>query len=804
MKETLRNIIYMARRFKTATTLNMIGLVVAFATFYLLITQITQQVTYNHGIDDYERLYRLESDYLYNEDEGYSDNVCSEFCNALDSMPLVESYSMAVNIKNGDYTLEVKKDTVLEIPYTWGNNTAISTLTRQVLDGDISLTKDDPAGIIIPACIAIDYFGTTQAAGKEIMLYPDTTERYKVRGVFEDFPENSELWNCIYMYDDGEYWQPLNCEYKCIIKFSEVPHDLDSWTDSLKQVIIRQTLKVHKEKKVDETEINVEMKDLRLTSFTLTPLKNSLFKSTSFTSSGTRSFQAMLFILMLMCLIVIIIATFNFLNFFLAESPMRIRSLNTRLVLGAQRHTLRKGMVTECVVTSLAACLIALAACAIFVRIPLSGPLFAGNMALSAHPWLIVLMMAIAVVVGVLAGAYPAIFATSFQPAMALKGTFGLTPQGIKLRTVIVGLQLFFSLLMVSYGGILFLQRHYIFHSDYGYNKNQILTCELISDTANTTLRNRLFMMPEVQNVAFSDAVLGSTDTHNAIKTSSQNNNMTYRYIVTDSNYLRTMGIKMAEGRSFTPDDSAAVIINKAARQQWHWIDLGDNLSISIGASDSSRIVGVSKDIRYATTRINNDKPFVFVLKNANMTYPALNLMNVLVAPEADKEQVRQQVNKLVKEIFNNKKRVQNSLYFDKILEKTYIHELRYINLIVFVSIICLIITLIGLFCITMFETEYRRKEIGIRKVAGATTGEIVKMLCQQYGWLILISFIASIPFACLGGYLSLKHFAEHTAIQWWIFPLSLLVVGAITLGTVILKSWRSARENPTVSLKND
>ena len=806
MTDILNNIIYMARRFKTATTLNLIGLVLAFATFYLLMTQFIYQITYNHDVEDYERLYRLECNYLYNE-EAYNDNVCLGFTYALDSMPLVESYSVAVNVNNADYTLRVQKeDSVLEIPYTWGNNTVISALTSRTVDGSIEWEKDNTEGIIIPASIAQDCFGTTQAAGKELktLWQNDTVVDYKVLGVYEDFPENSELWNCIYSRDNQT--AAFNTEYKCIIKFAQVPDDMTSWTDSLKQVILQLAPKLLQEQGEAIKEIDTEIKNLQVTDFRLTPLGNSYFENSSFSFDDHRGYRAMLLILIITSFIVLFIASINFLNFTLAESPMRVRSLNTRLVLGAQRHALRSAMVSESVIVAIIACLIAIAICALLTKLPSSAQFISDHLFNNKTLPLIPIMLVVAVVVGLVAGIYPAKFATSFPLAFVLKGTFGLTPQGIKLRTAIVGLQLFFSMLTMSYLSILFLQTDYIYHSDYGYNKDQILINSLPSTEANDTLREKLMNLSGVKEVSFSDALLGATDTHNPIMTSSQDHNITFRYIIAEVNYLQTMGIGLAEGRYFSPDDATAVIINEAARQQWHWLGLGDKLPLSLlsTVTDSATIVGVCKDIRYGTTRISNDKPFVFVLDRDNIE-SYLNQMNVLIAPNADKEHVRQQVSKMVMDELKQRKRVQDAVYFDKILEKTYKNELQYINMMVIISIICMIITLIGVFCLTMFDTEYRSKEIAIRKVSGATTGEIVTMLCRRYGWIILISFAASIPVALFCGYLTLNdYFAQHTSIKWWVFPLTLLVVGGVTLITVALKSWRTARKNPTASIRTE
>ena len=118
--------------------------------------------------------------------------------------------------------------------------------------------------------------------------------------------------------------------------------------------------------------------------------------------------------------------------------------------------------------------------------------------------------------------------------------------------------------------------------------------------------------------------------------------------------------------------------------------------------------------------------------------------------------------------------------------------------------VICIIVTLVGVFCLTMFETEYRRKEIGIRKVTGATTGEIIGMFCAQYVTLVLVSFVIAAPLAFIIGNMWLNNFAEHRSMDWWVFPLTLLVVGGLTIGTIILQCWRTARENPTDSIKTE
>ena len=142
--------------------------------------------------------------------------------------------------------------------------------------------------------------------------------------------------------------------------------------------------------------------------------------------------------------------------------------------------------------------------------------------------------------------------------------------------------------------------------------------------------------------------------------------------------------------------------------------------------------------------------------------------------------------------------------FLDELLENLYQEEFRFIRQVLWFAAICLVITLIGVFCLTMFETEYRRKEIGIRKVFGSSTGEILMMLYRRYVWLLIGSFIIAAPLAYYIGREWLQSFAERTPIYWWLFPLALLAVGTVTLLTVIIQSWRTANENPINSIKTE
>ena len=275
---------------------------------------------------------------------------------------------------------------------------------------------------------------------------------------------------------------------------------------------------------------------------------------------------------------------------------------------------------------------------------------------------------------------------------------------------------------------------------------------------------------------------------------------VTFTCLPVDWHYLKTMGIKVVEGRGFNEHDSGVMILNEVARKQWDWIKIGQPY-----LKDAEPVVGICEDVRFGSTRIDRTaEPMAFIIfgeKYADWG-DQLGMANIRVGGNIDKVETRQRINEVLQKIGGTTE--VEAKFLDQQLERLYQDEFRFIEQVLWFSGVCFIITLIGVFCMTMFETEYRRKEIGIRKVMGSSTREILLMFCRQYALLLLVSFVVAVPVAYYIGTQWLQGFAERTPIYWWLFPLALVVVGLITMGTVIAQSWRTANENPVNSIKNE
>ena len=795
MKEVFRNLWYMARRFKTATVLNFVGLTVAFAACYLFLTQVTYNHSYNKGLADYEQLYRVELPAMMDNSKWQS--MVSRFlADQLDSLPQVESMALFQCWENSWRFM--KENTEFEFKSCNVSNDALTTLAPRVLDGKIGWTDEDHRGLVIPASIAMKYFETTQAAGRSMWNGKDSI---LVRGVFEDFPDNCVARNCIYgNIGDENKGNFQNYNYNCYLRLCQ-PLDTTQIRQTIFKPLLERIHQIYMENGMEDQWNGSEMRVRDGLNMRLTPITETWFSGVD--PEQDRGNKAVDLILQLSCLLVIIIAAINFLNFTLAESPMRIKSINTRRVLGSTLTLLRIGLVAESVLTSLLAFGLAVVVCYLLSEWPFINELTVGSISLRGHGMLIAALAVGALVVGIVAGLYPAFYVTSFQPALVLKGSFGLTPKGRRLRTALLCLQFLITSIMVVYIAILYLQSHYIFRSDYGYAKDEVLYCNTweILDKQET-LRSELLQQSGIVDVAYSQFSLGSADRYMGWGRGDKDHQIQFVALPVDWHYLRTMGIKVTEGHDFTEHDGDCYIINEAARKKWDWVEMDKKL-----LEDDLPVIGVCQNVRFASTRVdNNDSPMAFIVygpiyKELGWTNN-LGVMNVRVAEGVDKVQMRKTIKDICMKL--GAKHEPEVKFLDQMLEQTYQEEFRFVRQVFIFSLICLVITLIGVFCMTMFETEYRRKEIGIRKVMGSSTQEILMMFCRHYALLLAISFIIAAPVAYYIGQQWLQSFAERTPIYWWLFPLALLTVGVITLTTVIIQSWRTANENPVNSIKNE
>ena len=786
----------MFRRYRIATLLNLFGLSVAVATFYLFMTQVIYNRTYNHNLNDYEHMYRLEIyGNLFGDNWGCS--ICRPFATMLRDIPQVKSvvyYSPYVNQTD----VKVNNRTIT-VPIVYMSKPGIEFFTGKLISGS-SKSWGTGATAIVNRSNAEKMFGTANAVGKTFEAINNNdggTIPVTVVGVSEDMPDNSTVSNGLYICDnesgltDWSEWS-----YCIFLRLADGTNP--------KKVERAIKLAFMKANDISEKEFDKEVK----MNFRITPVDDIYFSGIGLQDKGNRS---LVDVLTVASVFVLFIALLNLLNFSLSEVPMRMRGINTRRVMGASVGGLRLKMIMESVLFAFVGLVIGVLLVVAFQRSEACMKLVSGDISFSAHWVLVAVMAASALVVGALAAVVPAFYSTSFAPALVLKGSFGLSPRGRQLRLAIMAVQFCVAFVLAIYIGVMSSQSSYIFNCDYGFNKNEVFYAWL-SDEAKAkreTIRTELKKLPFVENVGFAQKAIGSGDQYMGWGRGSGEHQMSLQVLPCDYEYPQTMGLKILEGRNFNEADmkTGAYVLNKAAMQQYKWLAVGDSIGRQneCGPTSNYLIVGVCNNFKLKSMRNDNSRVAIaFIIFGPDMEQwgDRCNQVFVRVAKGQDKVEAKRRIADVLNRLDTSQKYEMN--FLDNDLQQTYVDEFRFISQVKFFAIICIIITIIGVFSLTMFETEYRRKEIGIRKVMGSSVGSIVRLFAMRYTVPLVVSFVVAAP---VGWWLSmqwLQSFAEHTPLHWWLFPLSFVGVSAVVIATVVAQSWRVATQNPVESIKTE
>lgn len=795
----MKSLLYLFRRYRLATLLNLLGLGVAVATFYLFMTQVIYNRTYNHNIHDHEHMYRLEIyGGLFGEDWGC--NICRPFVTLLKEIPQVKDatyispYINKTDVKVGNRTINV--------PLINMGKPGIEFFTGKLLSGS-SKTCGDGHNVIVSRSTAEKMFGTANAAGK--MFEGENGDGSKttvtVVGVSEDMPDNCTLPNGVYICENESVMNEQSewsFNVYMLLDDGANPKKVERAT---KLAFMKANGVSEKDEKKFDKEVNMKIR--------ITPVDDIYFSGVGPKDRGNRNLVG---VLTVASVFVLFIAMLNLLNFSLSEIPMRMRGINTRRVMGASVGSLRLKMIMENVMFAFVALLIGILLVVAFQRSETCMKLVSGDIHFASHMVLAAIMAVSALVVGALSAVVPAFYSTSFTPAMVLKGSFGLSPRGRRLRMAIMAVQFCLAFALTIYIGVMSSQSSYIFNSDYGFNKNEVFYTWL-SDEAKAkkdAVRAELKKLPFVESVGFAQNAIGTSDGYMGWGRGDNEHHMVLQVLPCDYEYLRTMQLKIIEGRDFRESDmkTGAYVLNKTAMAQYKWLVVGDSIGRQNGGWGSQsnyNIVGVCNNFKLKSMRCDNSNVAVaFVIFGPDMAQwgDRCGQVFVRVAKNQDKIEAKRRIAEVLNRLDGSQK--YEMWFLDDDLQQTYVEEFRFISQVKMFAIICIIITIIGVFSLTMFETEYRRKEIAIRKVMGSSVGSVVRLFAMRYALPLVVAFVVAAP---VGWWLSnswLQSFAEHTPIHWWLFPLSFVLVSAVVVITVIIQSWRVATANPVESIKTE
>ena len=795
MKLMIRNLLYLFKRFKTAVVLNLFGLTIAFAAFLLIVMQVDYEMNYDAMHSKSGRTFRLEANHGEFEHNAIH---CLMFSDAfVNSSAHITDYSYRYPFYGGERYCQIDEvDDQGEAKVFKENFQLCLPNISDVFDfhmkeGSVECLSI-PGSVLIPESVAKRLFDKQSAIGKRIRMsgssgwQPVSTKILTLGGVYKDFPGNTTVQNRIY------------------VPMDQLDLLKSSWQMYANEIYVTLDDPLNKEEVLDHFNKTFDFAKSQMGSaqeiaLRLTPLKDVYYTHDTTFDFNPKGHRETNYVLLGIAFLILFIAGINFTNLTTSLIPLRLKTINTHRVLGCSIYKLRAISLIESIVICLISYILALFIVNDLSYTPIANWVDA-DIRLSQYKALILLTALIAILTGCLAGLYPAIRSTSYAPALVLKGSFGLSPKGKKVRVALIGFQYTVSIALIIVTLFMGLQNHFMTSSEQlGFNKDQVaivnLTPEIYAKHKPQYIQ-KLKDYPGIEDVAFSVYELSKEDDMIDLEYARhEDKDVFFKVFYASENFLSVMDIQVEEGRDFTREDlnkaQSDYIINPAAERDFH-LHPGDRFN-------DRTVLGVSKDFRFNSCRIASS-PFVFALNN-DIPNPKL-VSYIRFNSKTNLQEAVAHVRETLKEI--DPTFPFEISFYNTILNNLYQKEQTLGKLISLFGIMAILISIVGVFGLVLFETQYRRKEIGIRKINGATTGQILLMFNKTYIQIVSVCFIISIPIAWIGTQQWLENFAYKTPLHLWVFIVAFLIILSVTIGTVTFRNWQAANENPVNSVKSE
>lgn len=782
MKTIIRNFLSVIRRFKMATLLNVLGLSVAFTAVIIIMMQVTFDLGFDGNQPDADNIYRIEAQFEGRHYAVLPRPLVEDFKG---SSPYVKAaaFCSAFAVDMFDWFFWVEKEGS-KLYYTGKvlpvSSDYVNVFQFEMVEG-VASQIEEPMTALIPESMAKKIFGNESAIHKDLM---EEQMKVIVGGVYKDFPDNSSTRNVIYVKfpeeQDKNNWGNLAYEgYVLIDSSANMDEVLDGYVKTMDPKAFEG---------IGMTEIT----------FNATPLKDLHFSTNVEFDSVPKVSRQTIWVLFAIALVILLIAAINFTNYSIALTPLRIKSVNTQKVLGAADGQLRGSLVIEAVLT----CFVAWAISLLFTHLlsmTTIAQIVSADMVLSQHWELLTGIGLVALIVGIFAGIYPAVYITSFAPALVLKGSFGLSPKGRQLRNSLVGIQFVASFALIVVSLFMYLQIQFMQRSSLGFDKEQIIVTNLNNQIikSKNVFANEVKTNPNIEAVSYAESLLSGFDSFSTWSRKFKEEDKMFQVLAVDTGFLQTMGIPLLEGRNLNASDmqgeGIVFIFNERARDEF-------GLSIGDKTNYGDEVIGFVPNITVTSLR-KELEPMAFMYANPSYSGGS-RWAYIRVKAGSDLKEAVQHVEGTLNKLspgypFNVR-------IYDNILNNLYVQETSLTSMITWFSLIAVLISMVGVFGLVVFESEYKRKEIGVRKVLGSTTAQILAMFNIRYVRILTICFVLAAPIAWYAVSRWLENFAYRTPMYWWVFLFSFLLITAITMATVTFQSWRVADANPVDSIKTE
>ncbi|AFK03712.1 protein of unknown function DUF214 [Emticicia oligotrophica DSM 17448] len=795
---------------KLYSFINIFGLAIGLTCFLLITLYVVDELSYDRQFKDAERIYRINSDIKFGGAEQRMAVSSDPFGAILKKdYAEVEQY-VRLYANNSRRFIKKGNEFLVENNCLHADSTLLDVFPLNIIEGDSRRILTEPNTLVISQTAAKKYFGNASALGKTLTIGINNPIEYKITAVYEDMPSNIHFQTDMFFpfknINDYKFDNFLNHNFYTYIKLRKGV-DYKEFEKKFDVVIDKYILPQAKVF-MDINSMEDFKKGGNYLKYSLTPLLDIHLKSDRIYELSPNGDIQYVYIFSVVALFLLLIACINFMNLSTARSANRAKEVGIRKVMGTQRNSLIIQFMSESVLTSYLAFMIALTIAILLIPYfnDIAGKQFTIQSLFQVQylPFLILLPMA----VGVLAGYYPSFFLSSFRPIEVLKSKLNANYRRSNFRNTLVTFQFVTSLVLVISTFIIYRQLNYIQNKNLGFSKDQIL---VVTGTSSLRDNNHVFKeevkkMAGVKNATFAGflPVANSSRTDNTFSKEAlfnTQNSFNMQAWEIDEDYIPTLDMKVLQGRNFSKvfsTDSSAVIINeKAAKMIGYDNPIGKKLYINNGNINDVKaltIIGVVKNFHYESMR-ESVGPLCFRYgKSAWVTAFKINTDE----PQTLVKQIEAKWKTFAPEIpFNYH-------FMNESFDEMYRAEQRIGTIAMVFSLLTVFIACLGLFGLITYIAEQRTKEIGVRKVLGASVWSIVQLLSKDFLKLVCLAFLIASPLAYYAMNIWLKSFAFRTEISIWIFLGAGVVTILIAIFTVSLQSMKAALMNPIKSLKSE
>jgi putative ABC transport system permease protein len=801
------------RKHKFYTFINIFGLAIGIASCLLIVLYVNNELGYDKHHKDGDRIFRVNSEIKFGANHLRMAVTPAPLAETMrHDYPEVQTAGRFLN--SGSVLIKRTEQNFKESDVIYADSSVLNIFTIPFIQGSSQKALSDPFTAIISEKMAAKYFPNENPIGQSLVI--ENKDNYKVTGVFQNMPTTSHFHFDIILalvsdpYHKDQQW--LSNNFNTYIKLRPGT-DYKNLNSKLPQMVDRYCGPQAKMFLGDDFTMEKFIASGNKIEFTLMPLTDIHLHSDLTAELGQNSDIAYVYLFSAIGLFILAIACINFMNLSTARSANRAKEVGVRKVMGSLRSHLVRQFLTESVLMSAFSFVLALALA--WIVLPGFNEL-AGKQLLipfgNISFWTI--LVGATLFVGLLAGTYPSFFLSAFRPINVLKGNVALGMKSGLVRSALVVFQFSISILLIIGTIAVNRQLGFIQNKKIGFNKDQVIVIKDAYGMANQlqSFKEEVLKDNRIQSGTISGflPVAGTNRTDNAHwpegQDPTESNMVSLQCWRVDNDYVKTLGMKIKEGRDFSkefPSDSGAVILNEAALKLFGMTNdpIGKKIATFNSQPDdpekkivSYPIIGVLEDFHFESLK-QNITPLALFLKRSNglisFRFEAKNTQDVIASIEKTWKAMAPGL-------------PFSYSFLDEDFGRMYSGEQRLSWLFIVFAGLAIAIACLGLFALTSFTAEQRTKEIGIRKVLGASVGSIVILLSKEFGKLILVAFVLAAPLAWYGVDWWLKSYTYKADIGVFVYAIAGISAFLIAWITMSFQSFKAAYSNPVNSLRSE